>query len=434
VFNSVGVLVIIGVLIWYFVFFAKEVEEYKSVSNCGGCYCIPDATTSFTCPSVSSSAEAPPPPPSASYPEESHLNIWKSQTILNPYRLNCNPYKDINKKNNNNDDDGENNNNNNNNNLLVCDTEPSLDSDLLNLGETAVCAIHYEVPQSQSSQGIIESNNNATTTTTKGTGTICKQGTFYRIKTYPSRTDAELAGGYVTHVGHCGVCSTVQDLAVYATVDFVGVTSPGNFCRRQASTSIENGLACYRGLGLTQDCARIWSDTSWNTASKCFGSCVLDPTVQLFNGFSGDGAVDGDNDNNNGGWSVTVDNTTNINVTNFTNNDDDDPSSSESDNNNDNNNNNNNNKWYDLPVTLREQFYALVEPGEPLPPNGPAPECEMNDCLVCNEQTSETIFDKFAGRNRKRSGLVSTVAYPCGSMPNIVQEPCPITRPILLGE
>ena len=69
----------------------------------------------------------------------------------------------------------------------------------------------------------------------------------------------------------------------YATVDFVGVTSPGNFCRRQASMSIENGASCYRGLGLTQDCARIWDDTSWNTATKCFGACVLDPTIPIFN-------------------------------------------------------------------------------------------------------------------------------------------------------
>ncbi|OEU07569.1 hypothetical protein FRACYDRAFT_162434, partial [Fragilariopsis cylindrus CCMP1102] len=104
----------------------------------------------------------------------------------------------------------------------------------------------------------------------------------YRIKTYPSRSDAETAGGFVTHVGHCGVCSTLQDLAVYANVDFVGVTSPGSFCRRQAVKSFENGLACYRGLGMTNDCAMIFSDTAWNTASNCFGSCVLDPTLPIF--------------------------------------------------------------------------------------------------------------------------------------------------------
>ena len=52
----------------------------------------------------------------------------------------------------------------------------------------------------------------------------------------------------------------------YANEDFVGQTSPGNFCRRQAATSFENGLSCYRDLGLTQDCAKLWADTSWNVS------------------------------------------------------------------------------------------------------------------------------------------------------------------------
>ena len=60
----------------------------------------------------------------------------------------------------------------------------------------------------------------------------------------------------------------------YANVDFIAPTSPGNFCRRQASTSFENGLACYRGLGMTQDCAKIWADTSWNV-SKSFSLLLL---------------------------------------------------------------------------------------------------------------------------------------------------------------
>jgi len=302
----------------------------------------------------------------------------------------------------------------------VCDTEPPLDSDLIDRGETAVCAVHYE--EASQLEGVAADSRSATTTDTTETtvdanvsnnATIvtatCKQGTFYRIQTYPSQTDAELAGGKVTHVGHCGVCSTLQDLAVYATVDFVGVTSPGNFCRRQASMSIENGASCYRGLGLTQDCARIWADTSWNTATKCFGACVLDPTIPIFNT-----NVDS---NNNGLSSIVIDNTTNINITNYDTDNDD---------------SNNANKWYDLPVTLRERFYDLVESQPPPPPNGPAPACIMNDCLVCNEQASAAIFDRFAGRNRRRSGLLSTVAYPCGSIPNIVQEPCPITKPLVV--
>merc|ERR1712032_668963 len=210
----------------------------------------------------------------------------------------------------------------------------------------------------------------------------CENGTFYRIKTYPSRADAEMAGGWVTHVGHCGVCSTLQDLAVYANIDFLGFTSPGNFCRRQAATSVENGLSCYQGLGMSQDCARIWSDTSWNTASNCFSSCVLDPTLPVFGEY-----VDG--------FSSNI-NTDRMNSTEIS-----------------------SNKWYDIPATLKEQFFSSFTHVS-IPSNGPAPECALNDCLVCNEEASASTFDKFAGRNRRRSGLVSSAAFPCGSMPKIV--------------
>jgi len=93
--NTFGLLFVAGTIAWYFIYFAKDIESL--VGDCGGCYCIPDKSTSFECPSKST--EAPP----MSYPEETHLNAWKSQTILNPYLLNCNPYEDG----------------------VFCDTEPS---------------------------------------------------------------------------------------------------------------------------------------------------------------------------------------------------------------------------------------------------------------------------------------------------------------------
>jgi len=376
----VGVSAIAVTLIWYFVYFAHEDNE-DYVANCGGCYCVPDNTSSFSCPSIEEFVV-----PLTSYPDESHLNVWKSQTILNPYLLSCNPYED----------------------KGLCDTEPPLEWETL--GKTAVCAVHYEQePQErrrrrlQQQESEIEVDepkvieNIATTGVTTGNSDkTCGNGAYYRIKTYPSRADAKIAGGWVTHVGHCGVCSTVQDLAVYANIDFVGVTSPGHFCRRQAATSFENGLSCYQGLGMTQDCARIWSDTSWNTASNCFGSCVLDPTLPVFGG-------DGFSSSNN------------IDATNAS-----DTSS---------------NKWYDLPITLKERLFSYIDMNETMPVskpgNGPAPGCALNDCLVCNEETSAPTFDKFAGRNRRTSGLLSTVAFACGSIPNIVQDPCPITKPLL---
>jgi len=389
------VLCIGGATAWYFLYFAKDVESL--VGDCGGCYCIPDESTANECPS-----NVAQPQPQSGYPEETHGNAWKSQTILNPYELNCNPYRDE-----------------------ACDTEPPLDPNFewAELGETAVCAVHYEAEdpqqrqrqrqrlletteaywnrqirreQQQSEEIDVDDDVNITLAEEEEIeieNDTCENTAFYRIKTYPSREDAESAGGFVTHVGNCGVCSTLQDLAVYANADLIGATSPGTFCRRQAATSFENGLACYRGLGLTQDCAKIWADTSWNTAKNCFGSCVLRVGISQFD---------------------DITNRTDVNST-----------ETETSNN-----------WYDLPAILRKTFSSseTSETGEQLavvvPSNGPAPECALNDCITCNDKVSAPIFEKFAGRSRRRSGLLSTVARPCSSVPNIVQDPCPLTQPL----
>lgn len=369
---------------WYFLYFAKDVESL--VGDCGGCHCIPDESTNFECPA----GETPP----ASYPEET-LNAWRSQTIINPYILTCNPYSDG----------------------ALCDTEPPIDPDFewARLGETAVCAIHYEQENAQRRQEEIDIDDvtddallgNATDFEDEVTEIFplevqetCenKDIKVYRIKSYPSREEAETAGGFVTHVGSCGVCSTLQDLAVYANMDTIGATSPGNFCRRQAATSFENGLACYRGFGMTQDCAKLWADTSWNTAKSCFGSCVLKST---FSQFRGDNDIE-----------------TELDTTNTT--------------------ESSGNKWYDLPATLRERFVQSEKEKEEsgdkkvaaIPSNGPAPECALNDCITCNDEVSAPIFEKFAGRSRRRSGLLSTAARQCSTLPNIIQSPCPDTLPL----
>lgn len=212
---ALSVLSIAGATAWYFLYFAKDVESLAG--DCGGCYCIPDESTANECPS---NAEQP----QSGYPEKTHGNAWKSQTILNPYELNCNPYQDG----------------------VFCDTEPSLDPDFewIKLGETAVCAVHYEAKDPQQRQRLLEptegywkhqtrqqrrrqqqseiqvnadADDDVNITAAEEEeieNDTCENTAFYRIKTYPSREDAESAGGFVTHVGNCGVCSTLQDLAV----------------------------------------------------------------------------------------------------------------------------------------------------------------------------------------------------------------------------
>jgi hypothetical protein len=308
------VLTISAVLAWYFLSFARDVEE--PVALCGGCHCIPE--DGEACPTDTA-------PNSTTVPTDV-LDVWRSQTPLNPYTLDCNPHEDG----------------------TYCSTEPPLDDGLLLLGDTAVCAIHYAG----------DADNNSTTAARQ----LPCEGSSYHLATYPSREAAEAAGGHVTHAGHCGVCSTLQDLAAYA--EFMQPTSPGNFCRRQAVQSLENGLACYRGLGMTLDCARIWSDTSWNTAKNCFTSCVVDPTVP---------AQVGD--------AVSRSSVTNT--------------SSSGD--------------------------ASAEAADA--------ECGPSECVKCDDEVSAPTFERYAGRTRQRSGLLSTSVRSCSALSSVVLDSCPTTLP-----
>lgn len=58
------------------------------------------------------------------------------------------------------------------------------------------------------------------------------------------------------------------------------------------------------------------------------------------------------------------------------------------------------------------------------PNNGPPPACELNDCLQCDEDKAGPIFSSFAGRTRRRSGLLSEIVRPCSSIANITHNPC----------
>lgn len=58
------------------------------------------------------------------------------------------------------------------------------------------------------------------------------------------------------------------------------------------------------------------------------------------------------------------------------------------------------------------------------PNNGPPPACALNDCLQCDEDKAGPIFSTFAGRTRRRSGLVSEIVRNCSSIAQITHDPC----------
>ena len=107
-------------------------------------------------------------------------------------------------------------------------------------------------------------------------GTVCgvrfePDGVRYRLATFPAEAAARAAGYAVTHLGACGTCSTLQDLAVY--LERPDLTAPVRRCGiRPTSAGV---LDCLGRLGFSPACARIWFFNARNTGRECLGVCAL---------------------------------------------------------------------------------------------------------------------------------------------------------------
>jgi hypothetical protein len=78
----------------------------------------------------------------------------------------------------------------------------------------------------------------------------------YQLVTYASEAEARAAGASPTHFGHCGLCSTLANLAV--------------FMRNSDSAN----LACHEALGFERPCAEIWLYNTLHTRTACMDVCV----------------------------------------------------------------------------------------------------------------------------------------------------------------
>jgi hypothetical protein len=118
-------------------------------------------------------------------------------------------------------------------------------------------------------------------------GTVCavlEQGSdgaaprAYTLVTYPSQAAATSAGAKVTHFGHCGVCSTLANLAVYMrNADLV---APVRTCGVQ--TSADGGdadVACLEQLGFDLPCAQAWAYDTAHTRTACLTPCLANITA-----------------------------------------------------------------------------------------------------------------------------------------------------------
>lgn len=93
----------------------------------------------------------------------------------------------------------------------------------------------------------------------------------YALVTYASAAEASAAGAAVTHFGHCGVCSTLQDLAVYMSHD--DLTAPVRACGMTAP-AFDGDVACLVGLGFDLPCAEAWAYDTQNTRAECLSVCL----------------------------------------------------------------------------------------------------------------------------------------------------------------
>ncbi len=108
-------------------------------------------------------------------------------------------------------------------------------------------------------------------------GTVCgvrfePDRSHYRLATFAAEAEARAAGFRVTHVGACGTCSTMQDLAVY--LERPDLTAPVRGCGVLHPTE-EGAVACLLRLGFSAACARTWYFDVRNTRRECLGVCLL---------------------------------------------------------------------------------------------------------------------------------------------------------------
>lgn len=97
----------------------------------------------------------------------------------------------------------------------------------------------------------------------------------YRLKTFTSSSEAELAGGVVTHGFACGLCSSLEDLAAYA--ETTDQTGPVRQCALENQGRVEELDACIQdAVGFTPPCARIWAYNALNDSRECLSICVAE--------------------------------------------------------------------------------------------------------------------------------------------------------------
>ncbi|RLU04115.1 MAG: hypothetical protein D9N11_00775 [Ketobacter sp.] len=92
----------------------------------------------------------------------------------------------------------------------------------------------------------------------------------YELASFNNRYELESTPGFMlTHYQQCGSCSTLQDLAVYGSLD---LTVMAKTCSKRMGFS--NKKLCMEDIGFTPACAESWAYNAEQTAQSCFILCV----------------------------------------------------------------------------------------------------------------------------------------------------------------
>ena len=95
----------------------------------------------------------------------------------------------------------------------------------------------------------------------------------YRLDTFASADEARSAGAEVSHTGVCGLCSGLNNLAVYISEQ--DLTAPVRECGLLAMREGEAAQRdCLLALGFDEPCAQIWQFNTKHTQLKCLGVCL----------------------------------------------------------------------------------------------------------------------------------------------------------------
>lgn len=96
---------------------------------------------------------------------------------------------------------------------------------------------------------------------------------LYTLQTFDGPEAAQAARAQITHFGACGLCSSLQDLAVYIAIP--DLTQPVRQCGVTGLTrGAEAQRACIAELGFTEACAQIWSFNTTHTGAVCRDVCL----------------------------------------------------------------------------------------------------------------------------------------------------------------